>query len=149
MLINSSSITLSIIMFVGLAANSFVSANDIIKSPASITRTSDINPIGQEIIKTEILLDGNTSREDLIHTCRFLADEEIALTFESLNIRRSFLGILGKKRIVQAKGKIELPNSIGKEFQVGGLISFRSIKITSSQNTSNDSFAVNTLEVID
>ncbi|MEM8968077.1 MAG: hypothetical protein AAGE93_16780 [Bacteroidota bacterium] len=136
-------------IYCGLTANYFALANSADRNPTPITRTSKINTTGDEIITTMVLLDKTTSREDLIHTCRFLADEDVLLTFDSLNIRKAFLGIFGKKRIVQATGKIELPNGISEAFQAGGTISFHSIKITYSQNTKNNSFAINMVEIID
>ncbi|MEM6841186.1 MAG: hypothetical protein AAF632_03085 [Bacteroidota bacterium] len=145
----NTSILRTLIVLIGLTASQLVSANDISESPMSITRTSRANAVGDEIITTEILLDENTSREDLIHICRFLGNEGVQLTFDSLNIRRSFLGILGKKRIAQATGKIVLPNGISEEFQAGGTLSFRSIKITYFQNTTSNDSAINMIEIID
>ncbi|MGD1893639.1 MAG: hypothetical protein ACFB15_23980 [Cyclobacteriaceae bacterium] len=146
---DNTSILLTLVVLIGLTTSQFVSANDISKSPTPITRTSEVNTVSEEIITTEILLNENTSREDLIHTCRFLAEEEVELTFESLKIRRSFLGILGKKRIAQATGKIALPNGTSEEFKAGGTLSFHSIKIAYSQNTADNNFIINMIEIID
>ncbi|WKN42167.1 hypothetical protein [Tunicatimonas pelagia] len=149
MIFNFNVIILTLTVLIELTGSCTILANDLSENPVPISRTAKINASGDQIITTEILLDENTSREDLIHTCRFLAKEEVELTFESLNIRRSFLGIFGKKRIAQATGKIELPNGISEAFQVGGAISFQSIQITYSQDLATNTFAINTIEIID
>jgi len=133
----------------GLTGSYFASANSSNKNLAPINRTVKISKNGNDIIITEVLLDKTTSREDLIHACKFLADEGVQLTFESLNIRKAFLGILGKPRIAQARGKIELPDGSSEAFAAGGAFSFHSIKITYSQNTSNNTFTINMIEIID
>ncbi len=72
------------------------------KQPKTITRTSTLVG-GTKVEKSIILLDGSTSREDVIHTCSFLAQEDVQLTFDKLTIGKSFLGLLGKQRIRIAK----------------------------------------------
>lgn len=111
--------------------------------PAPIMRSTNINNIGEQVVQTEILIDKSTTREDLIHACKFLAEEDVELTFESLDIRKGFLGLLGKSRIAYAKGKIELPNGSIEEFEAGGLISFRSIKVTYSKNMETSNYYIN------
>ncbi|MGB3588321.1 MAG: hypothetical protein WBA23_17355 [Tunicatimonas sp.] len=143
MILSFDVITLVLTLFSGFTGTYAALIGNSDKGPAPITRTVKAN----SIITTEILRDKTTSREDLIHACKFLADEGVQLTFESLNIRRSFLGVLGKKRISQAKGKVELPNSSNEAFEAGDAISFHSIKITYTQNTTTNTFAINMVEI--
>ncbi|MEQ9378118.1 MAG: hypothetical protein RIG68_23210 [Imperialibacter sp.] len=128
---------------------SFVAPVSLEKYPSCITRISKTTDSGKELIQTEILIDKTTSREDLIHTCQFLAKEKINLTFESLKVSRPFLGLLGKSRIVGAKGEIQLPNYSNEVFEVGGSLGFKYLKITFSKNTSKDVFYFNMVEVVD
>jgi hypothetical protein len=115
------------------------------KFPKTITRTSTLVN-GATVEKTVILLDGNTSREELIHTCNFLAQENVQLTFDKLSIGRSFLGVAGKQRIRIAKGKIELANGTAQGFKAGGLTGFRFLKIQYSKNLST---AIPQMEMIE
>ena len=117
--------------------------------PAPITRSISANNSGEQIVQTEILIDKTTTREDLIHACKFLAEEDVNLTFESLDIRRAFFGLLGKPRIAYAKGKIALPNGSFEEFEAGGLISFRSIKVTYSRSKKTSDYYINMVEVVE
>ena len=117
------------------------------KRPDTITRTlSFIN--GDQVEKTIILIDGNTSREDLIHTCAFLAQENVQLTFEKIIIGRSFLGLVGKNRIRIADGKIELSNGLSQSFKAGGATSFKFIKIQYS-NTLTAKSKIEMIEIVD
>ena len=118
-------------------------------NPAPITRSTSTNDTGEQVIQTEVLIDKTTTREDLIHACKFLAEEDVDLTFESLDIRKAFFGLLGKSRIAYAKGKVALPNGSSEEFEAGGPISFRSIKVTYSRNTTTSDYYINMVEVVE
>lgn len=96
--------------------------------PKTLTRTSALVD-GRIVETTVILLDGNTSREELIYTCNFLAKENVQLIFDKLSIGRSFLGLVGKQRIRVAEGMIQLPNGKSQRFKAGGITSFRYLKI--------------------
>lgn len=136
-------------LVIGFILNSLAFANTDTENPASIKRKTAIGENGKQIITTEILFDKTTLREDLIHTCNFLATEGVQLTFESLVIGKSFIGILGKKRISYAKGKIELPGGSVEKFEAGGAFSFRSVKISYSENEATGNYLINMVEVID
>lgn len=128
--------------------SSFISKPGGEKQPKTITRTSmQVN--GKEVKKTVILLDGNTSREDLIQTCSFLAHENVQLTFNKLTIGKSFLGLIGKNRIRIAEGKLELSNGTSQRFKAGGATSFKFIKIQYSDNAVTESSQIEMIEVID
>lgn len=139
------------ILFLGTSfiISSFVPSIFEGENPAPITRSINTNSLGEQLVQTEILIDKSTTREGLIHTCKFLAEEDVALTFESLDIRKAFFGLLGKSRIAYAKGKIELPNGSIEKFEAGGPISFRSIKITYSRNIETSDSYINMVEVIE
>ena len=139
------------ILFLGtlFMLSSFVSDPFEGENPAPITQSTNTNSIGEQLVQTEILIDKTTTREGLIHACKFLAEEDVELTFESLDIRKAFLGVLGKSRIAYAKGKIELPNGSIEEFEAGGPISFRSIKVTYSRNIETSDYYINMVEVIE
>lgn len=117
--------------------------------PSPIIRSVAMGERGREVILTEILLDKSTSREDLIQACQFLAEEEVQLTFESLEIRKPFLGVLGSSRIAYARGKIALPTGVDEPFEAGGIMGFRSIKIIYSRDTQTNNYAINTVEIIE
>lgn len=128
--------------------NSFISRPDDGKLPKTITKTSTtIN--GKKVEKTAILLDGRTSREDLIHTCQFLAQENIQLTFAKLTIGKSFLGLVGKQRIRIAEGMITLSNGSSQRFKAGGATGFRSLKIQYSNHVLPESSQIEMIEVVD
>jgi len=116
--------------------------------PRTITRTSSLLN-GNEVEKTVILLDGKTSREDLIHTCGFLANENVQLTFDKLIIGKSFLGLIGKKRIRIAEGKIKLSNGLSQSFKAGGATSFKYIKIQYSNIVAIKSAQIEMIEIND
>lgn len=117
--------------------------------PKPITQSVDTNDRGEQIRQTIILIDQNTSREDLIHTCRFLAKDNVQLTFEELEIRKYFWRLLGKKRIARADGKILLPDGNFEAFKAGGIISFRSIEITYTKNLETEDYYIEMIEIID
>ena len=125
--------------------SSFISKPADENKPKTITKSATLVD-GKKVEKTIILLDGSTSREDLIHTCNYLAQENVQLTFEKLTIGRSFLGLVGKQRIRIAEGKIQLPNGASQSFKGGGVTSFKSIKIQYSNNLSK---AASTIEMIE
>ena len=139
------------ILFLGTSFifSSFAPSIFEVENPAPITRSINTNSIGEQLVQTEILIDKSTTREGLIHACKFLAEEDVELTFESLDIRKAFFGLLGKSRIAYAKGKIELPNGSIEKFEAGGPISFRSIKITYSRNIETNDSYINMVEVIE
>lgn len=140
---------LTFILSTCLALSSFVLMGFSSENPASITRSTTIDVNGKEVVKTEILLDKTTTREDLIHACKFLAEEEVQLTFETLSIRKAFFGLVGKPRIAYAKGKIELPNGSIEQFEAGGAIGFQSIKITYSRNREANDYFIDMVEIVD
>jgi hypothetical protein len=101
--------------------------------PKTITRTLD-QAKGKTVENTVILIDCYTSREDIIQTCNFLAKENVQLTFSSLIIGKTFLGLVGKQRIRIAEGMIKLPNGSSQSFKAGGITAFRVIKIQYSND---------------
>jgi hypothetical protein len=116
--------------------------------PKTISRNiSSVN--GNNIQRTVIELNGNTSREDIIQTCTFLAKEDVQLTFENLEIGKCFLGIMGKTRIRNAEGKIQLADGSSQNFKAGGAFGFRYLKIQYSKNLTTGSFQMEMIEKID
>ena len=128
--------------------SSFTNNNTHGKQPASITRTTKLVN-GNEVEKTVILLDRNTSREDVIYTCGFLANENVQLTFDKLIIGKSFLGLVGKNRIRVAEGTIKLSNGSSQTFKAGGAFSFKTIKIQYSNTVATKSSQIEMVEIID
>lgn len=129
-----------------LTSFSFTRNND--KMPRTITRTSEVIN-GNKVERTIILLDGTTSREDLIHTCNYLAAEKVQLTFNRLVIGKSLLGLIGKSRIRIAEGKIELPDGSSEKFKAGGVTSFNFIRIQYVHNTKTKLPKMEMIEIID
>jgi hypothetical protein len=127
--------------------SSFDTKLDENQLPKPITRTSTMID-GKTVEKTVIVLDGTTSREDVIHTCNFLAQEKVLLTFDKLSIGKSFLGVLGKQRIRMVEGMIQLPNGTSQPFKAGGINSFRRIKIQYTNSTSSAS-RIEMIEIVD
>ncbi|HEX2536119.1 MAG TPA: hypothetical protein VHK69_20405 [Chitinophagaceae bacterium] len=127
---------------------SFASRPDNEKQPGTITRTEALVD-GKKLEKTVILLDGSTSREDLIHTCQFLAGENVQLTFDKLSIGRSFLGLAGKQRIRVAEGTIRLANGAAQSFKAGGITSFRFIKIQYTKDLAGETAQLEMIEIVD
>ncbi len=115
---------------------------------AVITRTVERNQ-DKELIKTEIVLNGKTTREELIEACASLSKENVALTFDLLSIRKRVLGFFGKSRIAYAKGKIQLPDGSTEEFKAGGLFNFKYIRITYTQVANTNEYTINLVEVVD
>jgi len=127
---------------------SFVNQPSNGNQPRTITRTTLVEN-GNEVEKTVILFNGETSREDVISTCGFLAHENVQLTFDKLIIGRSFLGLIGKNRIRIAEGKIQLSNGDTQSFKAGGAMSFKMIKIQYSKTASMKSSQIEMIEIID
>jgi hypothetical protein len=119
------------------------------RNHAPIVKTYEKNKAGKEVIKTQITLDKHTSRDALIETCGLLSKEDVALTFASLSIRKSFLGIAGKNRIAKLKGQIKLPDGKIEKFTAGGVFNFRVVRITYIQIKGTDTYTINMIEVID
>lgn len=142
-------IVLMLTVATALILNGFVPVSTDNATPAPITRSTTIDKNGKKAIKTEVLFNKTTTREDVIHTCNFLAREDVQLTFESLQIRKSFFGVFGRARIAYAKGMIELPGGSFQNFKAGGAIAFKSIKITYSQNSETQNYLINMIEIID
>lgn len=117
--------------------------------PASLKRSYSKNREGKDIIITEITLDKHTSREALIETCTSLRKENTDLTFEFVKIGRSFLGIAGKRRILDLSGTIQLPNGIRENFKAGGIFNFRYVKITYTQVISTGEYTLSMVETVD
>lgn len=128
--------------------SSFFSIPNNEKQPKTVTKTSTLID-GKKVETTVVLLDGNTSREDLIQTCNFLAKEQVQLTFDKLTIGKSFLGLIGKQRIRIAEGKIKLLNGSSQNFKAGGATSFKFIKIQYSNNVSVNVSQIEMIEIID
>lgn len=137
--------SLLLIVFTALIFSSFTVKITEDKTPNTITRTT-VWVDGKSIEKTLILFDGKTSREAVIHTCSYLAKENIQLTFDRLVIGKSVMGVVGKSRIRIASGKITFPNGSSQSFNVGGPLSFRSLKI---QYATPDNSLSPTLEMIE
>ncbi len=131
-----------------LLLSSFVWRCNDEQLPRPIARTT-IVVNGDRIIRTVILFDKSTSREELINTCQFLAHENVQLTFDKLEIGKSYFGIIGRNRIRTAKGNIKLPNCITQNFKAGGLTSFKFIKIQYSNNLKTKVSQVDMIEIID
>lgn len=104
---------------------------------------------GNNIQRTVIELNGDTSREHIIQTCTFLANEDVQLTFENLEIGKSFLGIIGKTRIRNIEGRIQLADGSFQNFKAGGSFGFRYLKIQYSKNLTTGSFQMEMIEKID
>ncbi|HZH36276.1 MAG TPA: hypothetical protein VEX65_03320 [Flavisolibacter sp.] len=128
--------------------SSFMSKPGDEKLPKTITRISTLVE-GKNVEKTVILLDGNTSREELIQTCNFLAKENVQLTFDKLTIGKSFLGLIGKQRIRIAEGMIKLANGSSQRFKAGGATGFRFIKIQYLTNILPESSQIEMIEIVD
>lgn len=131
-----------------IVLSSFASGPANEKLPKTITKITTLID-GKKVDKTVILLDGSTSREDLIHTCNFLAKENVQLTFDKLSIGKSFMGLLGKQRIRMAEGMIKLSNGSSQRFKAGGATSFRSIKIQYLSNPLPESSQIEMIEIVD
>ena len=107
--------------------SSVEAAND---QPRAVTRQAKTLATGESVIETQIRIDATTSREELIHTCKFLASEGVELTFEELQIGKAVLGVVGRSRIKRVKGQIELSDGPKEAFRAGGAFSFNSLTIT-------------------
>ena len=127
---------------------SFIAIPNNDKQPKTITRSTELVN-GKEVQKTIIVLDKTTSREDLIHTCSYLAQENVQLTFDKLTIGKSFGGLVGKSRLRIAEGQIKLPNGSTQQFKAGGITSFKSIKIQYASNVNNTPSNIEMIEIID
>jgi hypothetical protein len=132
-----------------MALCSFSAPDKKSKNHFPVVKTYEKNAAGEEVIKTQITLDKHTSREALIETCGLLSKEEVALTFESLSIRKSFLGIAGKNRIATLKGQIKLPDGKIEKFAAGGLFNFQLVRIIYIQIKDTDKYTISMVEVID
>lgn len=119
---------------------SFIYKSNDEQLPKPITRTSAVVN-GNRIIRTVILLDKSTSREELISTCKFLAHENVQLTFDKLEI--------GRNRIRTAQGNIKLPNGQSQNFKAGGVLSFKFIKIQYSNTIETKSSQIDMIEIVD
>ncbi|MEM9325359.1 MAG: hypothetical protein AAGA85_06875 [Bacteroidota bacterium] len=131
------------------AFTGFQSPEASLDDPSTISRSFLVSDTGERFTRTEILIDKTTSREDLIHTCKFLAREDVQLTFDQLEIRRWFFGLLGRSRITLANGRIEFQDGFSQDFNAGGIMGFRSIRIVYSENADTEDVFLNTVEVID
>jgi hypothetical protein len=131
-----------------LFLSSFTSTMSDEKQPKTITRTAALEG-GKEVEKTVIQLDASTSRTDLIHTCSFLAQENVQLTFDKLTIGKSFFGLVGKQRIRIAEGSIRLADGSSQSFKGGGATAFKTIRIVYSSNVKTDVSQIDMIEIID
>lgn len=118
------------------------------KLPGTITRTTALVD-GKTRETTVIQLDGSTSREELIHTCNYLAKEGVQLTFGKLVIGRSFLGLVGKPRIRIAEGKIVLANGTTQSFKAGGVTAFRVLRIQYASLVTTDASRIEMIEIME
>ena len=116
--------------------------------PKTITRNATLVD-GKKVERTVILLDGSTSREDVIQTCNFLAKENVQLNFDKLSIGKSFLGLFGKQRLQIVEGKITLPNGASQSFKAGGPASFKFLKIQYVSNPVPESSQIEMIEIVD
>jgi hypothetical protein len=116
--------------------------------PKTITRNIT-SENGNSIQRTVIELNGDTSREDIIQTCTFLAKEDVQLTFEKLEIGKSFFGLIGKSRIRLAEGKIQFSNGSYESFKAGGSLAFKFLKIQYSKNLKTGLYQIEMIEKID
>ena len=128
--------------------SSFATVADAEKQPRTISRTVTLVD-SRKVERTIIVFNANTSREDVIQTCSFLANENVQLTFNKLTIGRSFLGILGKQRIRIAEGKIQLADGSTQEFKAGGITSFKSLSIQYSREEAKQSSRIDMIEIIE
>jgi hypothetical protein len=113
------------------------------------SKTVERNNEGKTVIKTQILLDRTTSREDLIAACSLLSKENVQLTFDLLQIRKSFLGVLGNSRIAYAKGQIQLPDGSVERFRAGGPFNFKFIRIIYFQDSQTNQYKISMVETVD
>ena len=118
------------------------------KLPGTITKTSILIE-GNQLERTVIKLDKNTSREDLISTCSFLAKENVQVTFDKLIIGKSFLGLIGKQRIRIAEGKIQLSNGVSQNFKAGGITNFKFLKIQYLNSVATKYIIIEMIEIVD
>jgi hypothetical protein len=137
-----------VLLGLSIFLSSFTSGSESEKLPKTITKTK-ILVDGKKLERTVILFDGHTSREDIIHTCNFLAKENVQLTFDKLSIGKSFLGIIGKQRIRIAEGLIRLANGSSQRFKAGGFTSFKTIKIQYISTILPESSQIEMIEIFD
>ena len=71
------------------------------------------------------------------------------MTFDKLSIGKSFLGLIGKQRILLAEGKITLSDGLSQKFKAGEAASFRSIKIQYASNQLNEPPRIVMVEIVD
>jgi hypothetical protein len=140
--------TLFHISIISLLLLSSFNIGFLVKFPKTITRYITTEN-GVKIQRTVIELNGETSREDLIQTCTFLAKEDVQLTFEKLEIGKSFFGLFGKSRITLAQGKIQLLNGSFKTFKAGGPLAFNTLKLQYSENLTSGSYQIEMVEKVD
>ena len=125
---------------VGLLSSK-ISFSQTENKPRPITRSkSVIND--KELETTDILIDGSTSREELIETCKFLETEKVMLTFKGLEIAKCGR----KQRIKSADGKISLLNGLTESFTASDC--FKYIKIEYSTNLKTKDAKINMVEIV-
>jgi hypothetical protein len=73
----------------------------------------------------------------------------VSLTFEGLQIGRSFLGLAGKRRIRDVNGEIRLPNGSRQKFKAGGIFNFKYVKITYIQVDNTEEYIISMVEKVD
>lgn len=128
-----------------ITLSSFSIRNNAFSDHKTVSRTVEKNQEGEEVIKTQIILNKTTSREALIAACSSLREENVELTFELVEIRK----ILGKPRIAYAKGKIQLPDGSSENFKAGGVFGFKFIRITYFQVTKTNQYRMGMVEIVD
>lgn len=118
-------------------------------STGIIHRVIDTGPDGRTIVKTTIVIDASTTREEIISGCQQLQLEGVSLTFDKLTIKKALFGIMGKPRISYAKGLIRVPGGKSEEFEVGGNLNFKFLKIYYSQVGNSGNISLDMVEIID
>jgi len=128
------------LLSIGLLSST-ISFSQTENKPRPITRNKNVVNSNQ-VETTDILIDGSTSREELIETCKFLETEKVMLTFQRLEI-----GKCGRKqRIKYADGKISLPNGLTESFTASDC--FKYIKIEYSINLKTNDTKINMVEIV-
>ncbi|NOT74899.1 MAG: hypothetical protein HOP08_08205 [Cyclobacteriaceae bacterium] len=138
---------LTLVLLVFYTGN--IQSTNLNDSPRPVTRTSIMDKNGNGVIRTQILFNRTTSREEVISTCTFLAKENTQLTFDRLEIGKSVFGVFGRNRLKYLSGSIELPDGSIQKFKAGGVFAFHSVKIIYSNQMDSKSFLIEMIEIID
>lgn len=128
---------------------SFVNVTAPVTLPATVTRTTTfVND--NEVERTIVSFNKHTSREAVIETCRFLAGENVQLTFDKLTIGRRGMQVFSRKNhIVFAEGNIALSNGRSEHFKAGGITGIKLFRIQYTNNATDKKSQIEMIEIID